>query len=99
MLTTIEKIVFVLLSLGTPALRLRENTTVHPQARPGIRRDSAVVGTFILIHVGSRFLGSSFHLAETGNDLWQPFASLVSGLWFDLGLPTIILMQHVFFWG
>ena len=85
--------------LRSPALRLRENTTVYPKARPGIRRDSAIVGSFILLHVGSRFLGTSFHLAEQGNDLWQPFASLVSGLWFDLGLPAITVMQHVFFWG
>jgi len=83
----------------TPALRLHENTTVHPQARAGIRRDSAIVGTFILIHVGSRFLGASFHLAQQGLDLWQPFASLVSGLWLGLGLPAIVFMQHVFFWG
>ena len=83
----------------TPALRLHEHTTVHPQARNGMRRDSAIVGSFILVHVGSRFLGSSFHLAEQGVDLWQPFASMVSVLWFDLNLATISLMQHVFFWG
>jgi Fe-S oxidoreductase len=85
--------------LRAPALRLPENTTVHPKARFGIRRDSAVVGSFILVHVGSRFLGSSFHLAEQGVDLWQPFASTVSVLWFDLSPEVITLMQHVFFWG
>jgi Fe-S oxidoreductase len=83
----------------TPALRLHENTTVHPQARAGIRRDSAIVGGFILVHVGSRFLGQSFHLAESGVDLWQPFASSVSVLWFDLSPAVITVMQHVFFWG
>ena len=53
-------------ALRAPAFHFRANTTVHPKARPGIRRDSAVVGTFILVHVGSRFLGDSFAVAETG---------------------------------
>ena len=83
----------------TPALRLHENTTVHPQARFGIRRDSAIVGSFILVHVGSRFLGQSFHLAESGVDPWQPFASAVSVALASLNPNTILVMQHVFFWG
>ena len=89
--------------LRAPALRLHENTTVHPQARAGIRRDSAIVGVFILVHVGSRFLGQSFHLAETGLvDMWdlgQPFASVVSVFLSYLDPTTIVVMQHVFFWG
>src|SRR6185436_16944990 len=64
-----------------------------------IRRDSAIVGTFILVHVGSRFLGDSFRLAETGPDGWRPFASAVSRLWLGLSPAAITLMQHVFFWG
>ncbi len=83
----------------TPALRLHENTTVHPQARFGIRRDSAIVGTFILVHVGSRFLGASFHLAELGVDQWQPFASVVSVFLSYLSPAAITVGQHVFFWG
>ncbi len=83
----------------TPALRLHENTTVHPQARFGIRRDSAIVGTFILVHVGSRFLGASFHLAELGVDQWQPFASVVSVFLSYLSPAAITAGQHVFFWG
>ncbi|HLF28541.1 MAG TPA: (Fe-S)-binding protein [Anaerolineae bacterium] len=74
-------------------------TTLHPKVKPGIRRDSLIVGAFILVHVGSRFLGNSFHLAATRPDAWQPFASAVSGLWSSLSPDAIILMQHVFFWG
>ena len=86
-------------ALGSPALRLSQGTTVHPKARAGIRRDSAIVGGFILVHVGSRFLGDSFHLAELGPDPWRPFASAVSRLWLGLGPSAITVMQHVFFWG
>ncbi|MCC6189981.1 MAG: (Fe-S)-binding protein [Anaerolineales bacterium] len=84
----------------SPAFRFRETTTVHPRARPGIRRDSAIVGGFILVHVGSRFLGDSFALAAGGaGDFWRPFASLVSSLWAGLSPLTLTVMEHVFFWG
>src|SRR5258706_5565340 len=85
--------------LGSPALRFRGSTTVYPKAPRGIRRDSAIVGSFILVHVGSRFLGDSFRLAESGPDGWRPFASLVSRLWLGLSPAAITVMQHVFFWG
>ncbi len=75
------------------------NTLVHPRAKAGIRRDSAIVGSFILLHVGSRFLGETFHLAEKGVDIWQPFASAVSFLWDGLPVGGLAVMQHVAFWG
>lgn len=78
--------------------RFAENTLVHPKAKAGIRRDSAIVGSFILFHIGSRFLGESFHLSEQGVDLWQPFASAVSFLWDGLPPAAITIFQHVFFW-
>ncbi|GIT70460.1 MAG: hypothetical protein Ct9H300mP28_02740 [Pseudomonadota bacterium] len=34
-------------------------------AEGGIRRDSLIVGIFIILHVGSRWLGTAFHLGET----------------------------------
>ncbi len=45
----------------------------------GIKRDSAIVGGFILFHVGSRFMGQALRLAEAElfNPM-QPFASAVS---------------------
>src|SRR3990170_968730 len=41
-------------------LTARQDVLLSEKARAGIRRDSAIVGAFILVHVGSRFLGQSF---------------------------------------
>jgi ferredoxin len=80
---------------------------LHPKAVLGIPNDSLIVGAFILFHVGSRFLGASFHLASPDvgfsfaaiHDPWQPFASLVSRLWSGWSPAAIQVMAHVFFWG
>jgi Fe-S oxidoreductase len=85
--------------LGSPAFNFRENTLVHPRARAGIRRDSAIVGGFILFHVGSRFLGDSFQMAAHGPDAWRPFAGAVSGAWAGWSPAAITVMEHVCFWG
>ncbi|MBL8055906.1 MAG: hypothetical protein JNK29_04365, partial [Anaerolineales bacterium] len=79
-----------------------DSTLVHPRAKAGIRRDSAIVGSFILFHIGSRFLGKSFQLAAHPLDVnahtWQPFASALSGLWAGLPETTLVVLEHVFFW-
>lgn len=81
-----------------PALQIREATLVHPKARAGIRRDSAIVGGFILVHVGSRFLGQTFQLAATTADAWQPFASAVGGLWAEWTPSGQQMAIHVYWW-
>ena len=81
-----------------PELRIRETTLVHPKARAGIRRDSLIVGLFILFHVGGRFVGQSFKLALNGPDPWQPFASTVSGLLSGLSASALVLGEHAAFW-
>lgn len=86
-------------AVGPKVFGFREGVTLHPKALAGIKRDSLIVGSFILLHVGSRFLGESFQLAETGPDVWQPFASVVAAFWADLPATVINVMQHVFFWG
>jgi Fe-S oxidoreductase len=86
------------LVVGRSVWSYREGATLHPKADFGIKRDSFIVGVFILFHVGSRFVGESFHLAESGPDVWQPFASAMSGGWAGLSPDVIILLQHVFFW-
>ncbi|MBI3242568.1 MAG: (Fe-S)-binding protein [Chloroflexi bacterium] len=50
-----------------------------PVKAGGIKRDSLIVGGFILFHVGSRFMGQTFRLAEMQvfNPM-QPFASALS---------------------
>lgn len=79
-------------------LGTRENIMLDKSARAGIPRDSAIVGAFIFLHVGSRFLGESFLLAAEGVDAWQPFASAVASLWSGASHGGLVLMQHVSFW-
>jgi len=76
----------------------RPDVLLHPRARKGILRDSAIVGAFVLLHVSSRFLGESFKLAKTGPDPWQPFASLVSPLWSGWSSLALTLGEHLSFW-
>jgi Fe-S oxidoreductase len=71
---------------------------LHSHAVSGIRRDSAIVGAFILMHVGARFLGESFRLAQTGPHGWQPFASLASRLWGGWGSASLEVARHATWW-
>jgi Fe-S oxidoreductase len=79
-------------------LSARQDVLLQPEARSGIRRDSMIVTGFILIHVGSRFLGESFLLAHHGSDPWQPFASSLSSLWGGLDDTALLIGEHVAFW-
>ncbi|MDD2696292.1 MAG: (Fe-S)-binding protein, partial [Anaerolineales bacterium] len=84
--------------LRPPTLTTREDVLLHPQARAGIRRDSAIVSAFILVHVGSRFVGESFHLAAEGADAWQPFASRLAALWAGWLPGALLVGSHVTYW-
>jgi Fe-S oxidoreductase len=84
--------------LRSKALQVRETTLLHPRARRGIARDSAIVGLFILFHVGGRFLGESFQLALGGPDAWQPFASAVAGLWAGWSPSALEVARHAAWW-
>lgn len=79
-------------------LSTRQDILIYPKARVGIRRDSAIVAGFIIIHVSSRFLGQSFKITAAGGDSWQPFGSTISGFWTHINPTTIILFEHIFFW-
>ncbi|HEX6303533.1 MAG TPA: heterodisulfide reductase-related iron-sulfur binding cluster [Anaerolineales bacterium] len=80
-------------------LTTREDVLLFPGARTSIRRDSAIVGAFILVHVGSRFTGESFNLAaEGGADPWQPFASALANLWSNWSPAAIAIGEHAGFW-
>lgn len=80
-------------------LSTRQTTLLSPKARFGIWRDSAIVATFILLHVGARFAGESLALAAAGKtDSWQPFASAVAGLWSGMSPQALVVGQHVAFW-
>lgn len=66
------------------ALRTRENVKLNPKARSfdGIRRDSLIVGIFMITHLGARWLGASALIAwhSDGFDPWQPFGSLLASV-------------------
>ncbi|MBN1965948.1 MAG: (Fe-S)-binding protein [Anaerolineae bacterium] len=82
-----------------PALRITSRVLLADRAREGgIRRDSAIVGAFILFHVGGRFAGQSFALAASGADPWQPFASAIASLWAGLSPNVLTLAEHGLWW-
>ena len=63
-------------------MQQNERTLLHEEVRRGgVRRDSLVVGLFILLHVGFRLTAESFLLAAQGHaDPFQPVASAFAGL-------------------
>lgn len=79
-------------------LTARSDILLHPKARYGILRDSAIVGTFVSLHVGSRLLGESFKLAGASPDPWQPFASALSQLWVNWSPGVLNIGEHASFW-
>ena len=79
-------------------LEVSSKARLHPKARNGIRRDSAIVGVFILLHVGARFLGESFETASTGFDVWRPLSSGVGVLWTGTGTDTLLVARHTTWW-
>ncbi|MCI0590282.1 MAG: (Fe-S)-binding protein [Gammaproteobacteria bacterium] len=86
--------------IGRPKeLAFNEKVLLHPGVSSGgIRRDSAIVGAFILAHVGARLLGESFSLAMTGSDWWQPFANLLSKLWTGSDPHYLTVAHHAAWW-
>ena len=82
------------------ALTFNPNVKIHPQVDAGgIRRDSLIVGVFILLHVGARWLGTAFHLAERGHgDAWLPAASLVAPLFSGMSSDALETGVHVCWW-
>lgn len=79
-------------------LTTRQSTLLHPKARWGISRDSAIVGGFIILHVGFRFLGETFKIAAESSDPWQPFASAIAPLWAGWSEALLTVAVHVSFW-
>jgi len=79
-------------------LSTRESTLLHPDAHTGIRRDSAIVAGFIILHNTSRLLGESFFVAESGYDKWQPFISTVAGFWSRMDANALLVGERIAFW-
>jgi ferredoxin len=85
--------------LRPETLTTRKTTLLHPKARTGILRDSAIVTITFFTHNLMRLLGESFHLAlQAKTDSWQPTASAVSGLWSGVDASMLMLGEHVTFW-
>ncbi len=84
---------------NSKALTFHDNVKLMERIKQGgIRRDSLIVGLFILAHVGARFLGQSFLVAHEGGDPWQPFATAVSGLWSGMSEGTLNAAWHLCWW-
>jgi Fe-S oxidoreductase len=85
--------------VGSKVLTIRENVMLSDTARKGVKKDSLIVGIFILSHIGFRFLGESFNLAKPGHvDEWQPLATAVSHLWTSFSPETLTVLFHVSWW-
>ena len=83
---------------GSRQLEIRDNILISDNARKGMRRDSLIVGFFIIFHIGFRWLGEGFVIASHGVDPWQPFATAFSGLWLGLDPGTMIILVHASWW-
>jgi len=79
-------------------LSTREDVLLYDKARQGIKRDSAIVAVFILVHVGARFIGQSIKIAATHPDPWQPFANALSSVWSSIPESTLLIGFHITFW-
>jgi Fe-S oxidoreductase len=78
---------------------VRENVKLDPKARKGgVWQDSLVVGMFILFHVGFRFLGASFAIAQHGSDSWQPFANWLANVWVGASPFALNFGWHASWW-
>ena len=75
-----------------------EPVLLSDAARKGIKIDSLLVGTFIILHVGFRFIGASFEIALNGQDWTQPGATLLSYTWRGLTTESLIFGEHLGWW-
>lgn len=101
-LTLIGMIAFLVRRFLAHDKRLEFNDSVllHPKVEKGsVRQDSAIVGTFILIHIGSRFMGQVLRIAEHGrSDPFMPFASLFAKLFTGLSDSAFNTGIHLSWW-
>ena len=84
-----------------PSLTVRANVKLMDAVATGsVRRDSLIVGLFILGHVGARLLSESFAVALHGDsDPFRPVSSLVAAAWAGWGSGALTLGHHLGWWG
>ena len=76
----------------------REPVMLSDKAKRGMFFDSLLVGSFIIVHIGSRFLSASFEITLSGADWSQPAANLVSNLWTDIPTGKVKTLEHITWW-
>ncbi|MBL7013491.1 MAG: (Fe-S)-binding protein [Candidatus Marinimicrobia bacterium] len=81
-----------------PKLETKEPVLLSTSARTGMKKDSFIVGMFILMHIGFRFVGASFEIAGHGPDPYQPGANLMALLWQSFDPVIIVYAEHVCWW-
>lgn len=80
-------------------LEQNDSTLLHEKVAKGsIKRDSLIVGLFIIAHVGFRLVGEGFFVAYEGHpDAWQPFATGIANM---VGYAeNRIVGWHIGWWG
>ena len=84
----------------TKDYRLEINSPVmlSDEAKVGMKRDSLLVGAFILLHVGSRFLSASFEIAQNKPDWYQPAATMLSMSWAGMDFESLVMFEHISWW-
>jgi Fe-S oxidoreductase len=84
----------------SPLLKINSPVLIAETTRRGISRDSAIVGFFILFHVGFRLVHASFAVALHGNgfDMSQPAASTLAMAWSGMEGTALTLGLHLGWW-
>ena len=95
-------------------LEYRDNVLVNPKVKDGgQKKDSLIVGIFVIMHVSARLLGQAFRLGD-GADPFMPIASFLNSIfgasqvgvhvawWISIGwvmfiLPYITRSKHTHF--
>jgi len=75
------------------------NTPVQPEVRAGIFRDSTIVASFIVFHVGCRLLFKATQVAQHGNDAFQPVSSVFATFFSGATPEALEILNHFFWWG
>ena len=79
-------------------LTIKDPVLLSDRAKAGMKFDSFIVGAFIILHIGSRFLSASFEIAIHGTDWSQPAANMVATIWSTLSPNTLTVAEHVTWW-
>ena len=100
MLVLLGVVVFLFRRFVFKDKRLETNDPVmlSSSAKKGIKRDSVIVGLFIVLHVGFRFVGASFEIALHGSDYSQPGANFMASLWTNLSYRSLVFGEHICWW-